>query len=216
VKPGQPPYFARDGRKRQRQQAARRRLAVVVVVLLAVVIVVLALALPRGGKTTNSTSTSGAQTSSSSTTNTISGATTTLASTDLSAGGAGYSATLSGQDEVPARSTAASGVLTVTVQGDSVHYSLVVSAIVNASVARLHEGKAGTTGATVATLFTGPTKAGTFTGTLADGSLTAADLLGPLKGKTVADLIALIKSGSVYLNVGTSGDPTGEIRGQLH
>jgi hypothetical protein len=215
MKPGQPPYFARDGRKRQRQQTASRRLALAVVVLLVAAVVVVAFSLPRGGKTTNSTSTSGPRASSTSTINATSGTMTTLASAGSTAGGAGYSATLSGQNEVPARSTAAGGTLTVTVQGGSIHYSLVVSAIVNASVARLHEGKAGTIGATIATLFTGPTKTGSFTGTLAEGSFAAADLQGPLSGKTVADLIALIKSGSVYLNVGISGNPTGEIRGQL-
>jgi hypothetical protein len=39
--------------------------------------------------------------------------------------------------------------------------------------------------------------------------------VGPLKGKTIADFVALIKAGSVYLNVGTTSHPSGEIRGQL-
>ena len=36
-----------------------------------------------------------------------------------------------------------------------------------------------------------------------------------LKGKTIADFVALVKAGSLYLNVGTSSHPLGEIRGQL-
>jgi hypothetical protein len=38
---------------------------------------------------------------------------------------------------------------------------------------------------------------------------------GPLWGETIADFVALIKAGSVYLNVGTTSHPSGEIRGQL-
>lgn len=48
------------------------------------------------------------------------------------------------------------------------------------------------------------------------GSLGASDLLGPLKGKTISDLLGLIKAGQVYVNVGTTKHPNGEIRGQLH
>jgi CHRD domain len=36
-----------------------------------------------------------------------------------------------------------------------------------------------------------------------------------LRGETIADFVALVKAGSVYLNVGTSAHPLGEIRGQL-
>jgi hypothetical protein len=50
---------------------------------------------------------------------------------------------------------------------------------------------------------------------LTEGSFSAAQLLGPLRGKTIADFVAVINTGSVYLNVGTSGHPSGEIRGQL-
>jgi hypothetical protein len=96
-----------------------------------------------------------------------------------------------------------------------VHYVLIVSNISNVTVARLHEGKAGATGPTILTLFGGPTKSGVFTGVLAQGTLTAADLGGPLKGKSVQDLVTLMKAGSVYLNVGTTAHVLGEIRGQV-
>ena len=123
-------------------------------------------------------------------------------------------APLFGQDEIPAVSTSASGTLTLTVaaDGSSVHY---VAKITGLTVARLHEGKSGTSGATLLTLFSGPAKTGSFTGVLAQGSFTAANLGGPLEGKKVADLVALIKSGEVYINVGTNSHPRGEIRGQL-
>ena len=77
------------------------------------------------------------------------------------------------------------------------------------------KARLGTTGATILTLYGGPTRSGVFSGVLAQGSFSAAQLGGPLKGKTVADFVALVTAGSLYLNVGTSSHPGGEIRGQL-
>jgi hypothetical protein len=45
--------------------------------------------------------------------------------------------------------------------------------------------------------------------------LTANDLKGDFKGKSINDLVALIKSGDAYVNVHTDGYPDGEIRGQI-
>jgi hypothetical protein len=103
----------------------------------------------------------------------------------------------------------------VPADGSSVHYVLTVSNITNLTLARLHEGKAGATGTTILTLYGGPTRSDVFSGVVTQGSFTAAQLGGSLRGKTVADFIALVKAGSVYLNVGTSSHPLGEIRGQL-
>ncbi len=63
-------------------------------------------------------------------------------------------------------------------------------------------------------------------GILASGTITAADLTGPMAGKTIADLITELRSGNSYVNVHTddgagganrgAGDfPDGEIRGQI-
>jgi hypothetical protein len=165
-------------------------------------------------KTAGAATTSVSQPSSISTTSTSVFAT---APTGLASGGSTYRAVLLGQNEIPAQSTSASGTLTLTVAAtsSSVHYALVVSKIRDIIAARLHEGRAGATGATIITLYAGPTKSGVFTGTLAQGSFTAAKLEGPFKGKTIADFVALIEAGSLYLNVGTSDHPGGEIRGQL-
>jgi hypothetical protein len=47
------------------------------------------------------------------------------------------------------------------------------------------------------------------------GTITAADLTGPLAGKTMADLVAAIRAGNIYINLHTTAFPAGEIRGQL-
>jgi len=47
------------------------------------------------------------------------------------------------------------------------------------------------------------------------GTITAADLTGPLAGRTMGDLLAAIRSGNIYVNLHTAAFPAGEIRGQL-
>jgi hypothetical protein len=128
-----------------------------------------------------------------------------------------FSASLSGQNETPVVVTSASGSFTLSVaaDGSSVHYRLSVSDTSKITLARLHQGKAGKSGTTILTIYGGPPRSDVFSGVLTEGSFSAAQLLGPLRGKTIADFVAVINTGSVYLNVGTSGHPSGEIRGQL-
>ena len=68
--------------------------------------------------------------------------------------------------------------------------------------------------------------AGRTDGVLAEGTITAANLIGPLAGKSLADLIALLGSRGAYVNVHTNdgvdpintgpGDfPGGEVRGDI-
>ena len=65
------------------------------------------------------------------------------------------------------------------------------------------------------TLFSGPKKEGKFSGTLSEGTITEKDLAGDLQGKTMNDLVQMIKSGDAYVNVHTDAHPDGKIRGQL-
>jgi hypothetical protein len=54
-----------------------------------------------------------------------------------------------------------------------------------------------------------------FSGEIAKGTITEKDLIGPLAGKTVGDLVKMIKDGGAYVNVHTDKYPDGEIRGQI-
>jgi hypothetical protein len=56
---------------------------------------------------------------------------------------------------------------------------------------------------------------GPVNGPLASGVITADKLDGPLFGKSVTDLVNLIKSGSAYVTVRTTPNQHGEIRGQI-
>ena len=201
--------YLRQQKRRRRTEAGRRRLALALFLLAVVVVVILAITLSGDKQPSDSTSTTLGQSSASSITTSSTSAGAPEAVT--------YTADLGGGNEIPPVSTAASGTLTLTVAADgaSVGYVLEVNSIISLTVARLHEGEVGATGATIFTIYGGPTKSGLYTGTIAKGSFTAADLVGPLKGKTIDDLVGLIEAKSVYLNVGTEAHSDGEIRGQL-
>ena len=116
--------------------------------------------------------------------------------------------------------------------GTELHYKLKVSKISNVFQAHIHMAPAGSNGPIVVWLFPGtapapgPVGQGRFNGKIAEGSITAANLVGPLAGHPLSDLIAAIQAGNAYVNVHTNdgvaptntgpGDfPGGEIRGQL-
>jgi hypothetical protein len=129
-----------------------------------------------------------------------------------------YTARLSGANAVPSVKTEAGGTLTLTVAagGTSVHYLLTVSSLKDFLNARLRLGKTGLTGEEIMTIREGVPIKGLFSGLVVEGDFTADDLIGPLVGKTIDDLVALIKAGEVYLNVSTKSHwRTGEIRGQV-
>jgi hypothetical protein len=56
---------------------------------------------------------------------------------------------------------------------------------------------------------------GPINGRLTAGVLTSSELLGPLFGKNVTDLVSAIKSGGVYVAIRTTPHQQGEIRGQI-
>ena len=136
---------------------------------------------------------------------------------------------LSGKDAVPARETSATGQATLKISTDqmALEYKVIASNIENVVAVRLHLGPAGSAGPEVAVLY-GPVAAGAgrTNGVLTTGTLTASNLVGPMAGQSISDLIAQIRTGQVYVNVSTddgqgapderSGDySSGEIRGQL-
>ena len=155
------------------------------------------------------------------TTTTSSGAGTTALEQESTsttfAGALVYTATLKGANEVPPVKTSATGTLTLTVAADGsrVDYVVTIKKLTNITVARLRQGEPGNSTGVLVTLYEGPTKTGAFTGTLAEGSFTAADLGGSLKGKTIADLVDLIESDQVFLNVGNTSYKSGAICGTL-
>jgi hypothetical protein len=141
---------------------------------------------------------------------------------------------LKGRYEVPMRNTDAQGeaIFRVSDDGQSVDYKLIASNIDNAFMAHIHMGPATANAPIVVWLFPstapvpGPLGSGRHDGVLAEGTFTASDLVGPLAGHPLSDLLDAIQAGNAYVNVHTNdgvgavntgpGDfPGGEIRGQL-
>jgi hypothetical protein len=127
-----------------------------------------------------------------------------------------YRTVMSGAQEVPAVSTLASGSASFHMSSDgaSIVYAITVSRIENVTDAHIHAGAPGEVGPPVVDLFDG-VRDGEYNGLLAQGRISASDLVGPLEGMTLADLHALVTSGRAYLNVHTTRHPAGEIRGQV-
>lgn len=152
-----------------------------------------------------------------------------LATSVLAASPRSFVTSLSGADEVPARETNARGtaVFWLSPSGDALHYRLIATRIDNVVAAHIHLGAADVNGPVVAFLY-GPAAAGEgrHNGLLAAGTITEADLVGPLAGQPFAALLDAIVVGETYVNVHTNdgvgdtntgpGDfPGGEIRGQI-
>lgn len=146
------------------------------------------------------------------------------------AAGKSYSATLTGAEEVPARTTTAAGKaeFQVSDDGQSITYKVTVtSEITNLVAGHIHVGKKGENGAVVVNLVpAGQPGNGKKSGVVGEGTITAANLTGPMAGMTMADLIKALDSGDTYTNLHTNdgvdpqnsgaGDfPGGEIRGQI-
>ena len=128
----------------------------------------------------------------------------------------GYVATLNGKNEVPSHpdvtATGISGFI-VNSGNSKVWYQIEAEGLNGVTQAHIHSGKVGENGPVVATLFKG--NKATVNGALVQGSITADKLEGPLKGKSISDLIDLFDQASAYVNVHTETFPDGEIRGQI-
>ncbi|XID96239.1 CHRD domain-containing protein [Paenibacillaceae bacterium WGS1546] len=128
-----------------------------------------------------------------------------------------FSAILNGRNEVPPVRTNATGNATFRLNraGDRLSFRLVVRDIKKVTQAHIHLGPKGVNGPIVAFLF-GPSKFGiSVRRGVVRGTLTRNDLVGPLSGRTIQDLVREIKRGNAYVNVHTIQHPDGEIRGQI-
>jgi len=128
-----------------------------------------------------------------------------------------FEATLSPANEVPARSTAASGRVQYISDGTTVTYTIEVDDITNVIAAHIHSAPAGANGP-IRVFFYGngspnPGPAVSFTdkSILVKGSFTAANV----SGVSFADLLNQMRNGQAYTNVHTTQFPGGEMRGQI-
>jgi hypothetical protein len=145
-----------------------------------------------------------------------------------------WSEHLSGDFEVPIRDTQGQGqaIFHLSSDGTSLDYTLTASNIENVFMAHIHQGTPDVNGPIVVWLYPstapvpGPLAGGRTDGVLAQGTVTAANLVGPLAGQPLSALVEIMNTGRAYANVHTNdgdatpnegaGDfPGGEIRGNL-
>ncbi|MBI3983195.1 MAG: CHRD domain-containing protein [Gemmatimonadetes bacterium] len=150
------------------------------------------------------------------------------------ANGGNFGTPLSGDEEVPARPTQARGsaIFQLNAEGDALTYQLMVANIENVFQAHIHRGAVGANGGIVVWLYpstapvAGPLGQGRIDGVIAEGTITAATLVGTLAGEPLSALLVELMTGNAYVNVHTNdgvgatntgpGDfPGGEIRGQV-
>ena len=157
------------------------------------------------------------------------------AAQSASANGGNFGTPLSGGEEVPARPSRARGnaIFQLNADGTALSYKLIVANIENAFMAHIHMAPAGANGMIVVWLF--PSTApgvqlepggGRLDGVIAEGTITAANLVGPLANQSLSALVDILSNGNAYVNVHTNdgvdpantgpGDfPGGEVRGQV-
>lgn len=123
-----------------------------------------------------------------------------------------FTATLSGQDEVPPTNSQATGMAEFTVIGDSVGYTVNASNMQGVTAGHIHSGKQGENGPVVVTLFKNESPSNEVSET---GSITPDKLEGPMAGKQLTDLASAMSNGDTYVNIHTEQNPNGDIRGQL-
>ncbi len=128
-----------------------------------------------------------------------------------------FFAKLRGRNEVPSVETDARGEAFFKLSLDklSLKFKLDLFDIEDVVVAHLHLGSKGTNGPVVAFLFGPITNPVSIECATLTGMITQDDLIGPLAGQTLGNLVNEIISGNIYINVHTVQYPNGEIRGQL-
>ena len=132
--------------------------------------------------------------------------------------GAEFDADLTGAAERPDPvTTDATGDAFFDVEGATIRYLIEVEDIDDVTLAHIHNGDDDTAGPIVVELFNAGGNPVSFTDRdeLIEGSFTAADLVAAGGITTIDALIDAMEAGTVYVNVHTSDNPSGEIRGQI-
>ena len=128
---------------------------------------------------------------------------------------------LTGDEEVPPTNSKAQGQAIFQLNEDSsvLSFRLNVANIQNVTQAHIHLGALGATGGIVVWLYpiAPPSQLipGRSQGTLAEGTITDAQVIGGLAGTGLDGLLAAVRAGNTYVNVHTTQFPPGEIRGQI-
>lgn len=144
-----------------------------------------------------------------------------------------FTATLSGKEVIPPVKTDGTGIANFQAGENLLYYQINVLNAGKITSVQINHGAVGTNGDAIVTLIESkddddvnligniPTLTGVASTTQssssfsASGNVNVADLTGPFKDKTIADLVIAMQSGETYVNVQTEDHPEGELRGQI-
>jgi hypothetical protein len=126
-----------------------------------------------------------------------------------------FRAHLSGANEVPSVDAYAQGQATfqLSKDGNSLHYKLIVANIDDVFASHIHCAPAGQNGPIGVTLYSGGVV--TVNGVLAEDDIIAPNAGNACGWDDLEDVVSAIQSGDTYVNVHTSVNPGGEMRGQI-
>ena len=124
---------------------------------------------------------------------------------------------LHGSNEVPPNGSKGAGTAWFKLSDDglSLDYKLIVANIDNVTQSHIHLAQPGANGGIVVFLFGFVAGGVTQNGVLAEGTITASNLINALSGQPLSALIDHMRSGNAYVNVHTVAIPGGEIRDQI-
>lgn len=92
-------------------------------------------------------------------------------------------------------------------------YAVTVVNINAATAAHIHAGGENVAGPVIVSLFSGPTTGNGFTGQIAQGEISRSSTFNP--PFNFDSLLIRMRNGTAYVNVHTTANPGGEIRGQI-
>lgn len=126
-----------------------------------------------------------------------------------------YFTPLTGMEEVPPVNTNGTGIALFDLVDNNINFKVNVTMLKNIQSAQIYRGEFGQNGEIIISLLNFSSPIDVDNGTLVKGQLTAKDLVGSLKGKTINELVQLFNNTKAYLNIHTEQYPNGEIRGQI-
>ncbi|MFP3947316.1 MAG: CHRD domain-containing protein [Longimicrobiales bacterium] len=144
-----------------------------------------------------------------------------LTAAPAAAGARNFVAPLDSDQEVPSVDSRARGMahFQLSLDGDELSYRLNVANIQDVLMAHIHLAPRGENGGIVVWLYPSSPPPelipGRSNGTLATGTVAADDLVGDLGGEELSALLDAMEAGDTYVNVHTTANPAGEIRGQI-
>jgi hypothetical protein len=127
-----------------------------------------------------------------------------------------FVAGLTGSQEVPVVDSNSTGTASfLLAPNGSITFEINVTAMTNVTQAEVNLAEQGKNGPIILTLFTSKAPLSNITGVLSQGNISSAILEGPMSGKQLSSLRDIMQQGSAYVNIRTTQNPNGEIRGQL-